>query len=345
MLDCSTPPNQPILQAVNIKKTFDKKTVLQDISFDLYAGQTLTLMGPSGSGKTTLLRILAGLEKPTHGKVFVKGQQVTELAPEKRGLGFVFQHYALFPHMTVYENLAFPLRLKHLPNEEINKRVAQALDIVGMTDFQNRKPAKLSGGEAQRIAIMRAVIYRPSILLLDEPFAALDRHLLEQLQTELWKIRDLLQIAMILITHDSSFGMSISDQLMILNNGRVEQMGTPQHLYKQPVNKFVAQFLDSINLISSQLIGDNDPTTNDTKSATIGIRPNQVKISHNHSSMMLKGTLLSLKYRGSKMMAEVFINPDTQIWGEITDYEAQTFNKGDIVSISWDKKDALFLSE
>lgn len=330
------PAATPVLQAKNLSKRFGHKSILEDVSFELHAGQTLAVMGPSGSGKTTLLRLLAGLETLTHGQVFIQERDVTQLAPEERDLGFVFQQYALFPHMTVYDNLAFPLRLRGAPDKSIRARVENALDIVGMSGFKQRKPARLSGGEKQRIAIMRAVIYNPSTLLLDEPFAALDRHLLEQLRAELWQLRDLLQVAMVLVTHDGPFALSLADQILILNQGRLEQVGAPPEVFEQPASKFVAEFMGPINWIPRSM------SLNPGSAALVGIRPGKMHIGHESGSAVGMGTLRAMQYRGSTVLLGAQV-ADVMLWGELPTPGAAVFQTGQTVAVSWRAEDEIHI--
>jgi len=359
-------PRQPILQSIQISKKFGAKLALATVSFTLFPGETLTVMGPSGSGKTTLLRILAGLEKPTQGNVMLGDKDVTDLSPERRNIGFVFQQYALFPHMSVYDNLAFPLRLRRLPRHSVSKRVMQALETIGMQQFQLRKPTSLSGGERQRVAIMRAVISNPPILLLDEPFAALDRHLVEQLQAELWRIREAFQIAMVLVTHDPPFAMSISDQILVLKDGHVQQIGTPREVFEQPTGKFVANFLGEINFIVGKLVEINDDglgivklssgvdleallppqlRRHQGKDVIIAIRPNRVRLSPLNATSALGGVVRALYYRGAHVMAEVVVNDDTTICAELNASEATNLAEGRKVMLWWDKNDASVLAK
>ncbi len=328
------PASNPVLQVKNLGKKFGHKTILEIISFDLYAGQTLAVMGPSGAGKTTLLRLLAGLETLTHGQVFIQQREVTQLPPEKRDLGFVFQHYALFPHMTVFDNLAFPLRLRGAPEKSITAQVEAALDIVGMSQFKHRKPARLSGGEKQRVAIMRALIYNPTTLLLDEPFAALDRHLLEQLRAELWQIRDRLRVAMVLVTHDSPFALSLSNQILILNQGRLEQVGVPQEVYERPASKFSAEFMGPINWISQSSIRVTD--------CLIGVRPGKMRIDRDEKSTAWSGVLTAIQYRGNTVWLGVRVG-EALLWVELPAPAAADFQPGQAVAIAWRAEDEIHI--
>ena len=354
---------QPIFEAVRIKKAFAEMLVLDDVTFRVHSGETLTIMGPSGSGKTTLLRILAGLEKPDCGEVILNSEAITGLPPEKRELGFVFQHYALFPHMAVYDNLAYPLRLRRVPKQSVSERVTSALNTIDMIQLRDRKPAKLSGGERQRVALMRSLIYHPSVLLLDEPFAALDYQLVQQLQAELWKLRDMFKTAMILVTHDCPFAMAFSDQILVLRDGHIQQIGPPREVFDRPANKFVAEFLGPINCIPGELVQLFDGrfgrvrvgqgleleagfrTQPRQREVTVAVRPSRVKISPDGANGALSGVVKDLRYLGARAEAEVWLDTETKIWVELKPDEMHTVAQGDIVSVRWDRSDALILTD
>lgn len=245
---------EPLIEFRNISKYFDDNKVLDDINLTVKNGEFLTFLGPSGCGKTTLLRILAGFETPSDGSVLINGKDVTSIAPNKRTVNTVFQNYALFPHMNVYENVAFGLRMKKMPEKQIEEEVLTALRIVKMESFLDRKPSELSGGQQQRIAIARAFINKPKVLLLDEPLSALDYKLRGQMQIELKELRRKLGITFIFVTHDQEEAFSMSDRVVVMNNGIIEQTGTPSEIYEEPSNMFVANFVGQINELEGQVI-------------------------------------------------------------------------------------------
>lgn len=234
----------------NVKKTYDRRTlVVRDFTLDVRRGEFVTLLGPSGSGKTTVLMMLAGFEHVSSGDIIIDGASVTRTAPYERNIGMVFQNYALFPHMTVAENLAYPLRVRKMPRNEINDRVAQYLRLVELEDFGNRHPGQLSGGQRQRVALARALIFEPALVLMDEPLSALDKKLREQMQFEITRLHRKLGCTMVYVTHDQAEALTMSDRIAVFNHGVVQQYAPPDELYEQPANAFVAGFIGENNLI------------------------------------------------------------------------------------------------
>ena len=233
----------------NVGKTYGSVVALQGASFDLAEGEFLTLLGPSGSGKTTLLMIVAGLVMPTSGQVMIDGRPATNAPTYDRDIGMVFQSYALFPHLTVAENVAFPLEMRRLRKAEIEERVRAALDLVRLGHLADRLPARLSGGQQQRVALARAMVYRPSIILMDEPLGALDKKLREQMQEEIRRLHRELGITVLYVTHDQDEAMGLSDRICLMNNAQVEQIGTPDELYFRPQTAFAANFIGESNLL------------------------------------------------------------------------------------------------
>lgn len=242
-----------ILELRDITKSFGETQVLRGISLSIQKGEFITFLGSSGCGKTTTLRIIAGLESPDSGQVLLGGEDVTAVQPNKRDVNTIFQNYALFPHMNVYQNIAYSLKLRHVPKDEMKRRVGDMLELVQLPGYERRMPIELSGGQRQRVAIARAVINNPSVLLLDEPLGALDLQLRRQMQQELKKLQKRLGITFIYITHDQEEAINMSDRIVVMNEGRFEQIGTPGEIYDHPKTSFVARFIGTANIFSGQV--------------------------------------------------------------------------------------------
>jgi sulfate/thiosulfate transport system ATP-binding protein len=240
------------------RKAFGAFVALDDVSLDIPAGSLTALLGPSGSGKSTLLRAIAGLDDLDEGVVRIGGADVTRLVPQKRGIGFVFQHYAAFTHMTVRDNIAFGLSIRHRPKAEIERRVDELLRVVGLEVFQSRYPAQLSGGQRQRMALARALAVDPKVLLLDEPFGALDAKVRADLRTWLRRLHDEVHVTTVLVTHDQEEALDVADRIALLHQGRIEQVGSPDDLYDRPANEFVMSFLGSVSRLGDRLVRPHD---------------------------------------------------------------------------------------
>ena len=239
---------EPLVRFERIDKSYDGETlVVKDLNLDVAKGEFLTFLGPSGSGKTTTLMMLAGFEVPTAGRILLDGREINTLPPYKRGIGMVFQNYALFPHMTVAENIAYPLRVRKVAKAEIEERVARALGMVKLSQFGPRRPAQLSGGQQQRIALARALVFEPALVLLDEPLGALDKQLREQMQYELKQLHEELRVTMIYVTHDQAEALTMSDRIAVFSAGVIRQLAAPAELYDRPRNAFVAHFVGENN--------------------------------------------------------------------------------------------------
>ena len=245
-----------LLKLSGIVKDFGDNRVINDVSFSVKSNEFLTILGPSGCGKTTLLRAIGGFEEPTAGKIFLNGEDMAGIPPHKRQVNTVFQKYALFPHLNVFDNVAFGLKLKKVPKDEIRKRVKAMLKLVDLKGFEKRNITKLSGGQQQRVAIARALINHPKILLLDEPLGALDLKLRKDMQIELKQIQQNLGIAFVYVTHDQEEALSMSDTVVVMKDGKIAQMGTPQDIYNEPVNAFVADFIGENNIFDGEMIED-----------------------------------------------------------------------------------------
>ncbi|MEI5665916.1 ABC transporter ATP-binding protein [Bosea sp. CCNWLW174] len=248
-----------MIEISGLRKDYGSVVALHDTELSVPTGEFLTLLGPSGSGKTTLLNLIAGMASPTRGRIVINGRDVTEVPAEKRGLGMVFQNYALMPHMTVSENIAFPLEIRKVPRAEIRRRVAEVLDLVRLPHVGDRKPKELSGGQQQRISIARCIVYKPDLILMDEPLGALDKKLREQMQLEIRRIHKELGITMLYVTHDQEEALNMSDRIMLMNAGRVEQIGTPDQLYFAPRTQFAADFIGASTLLDATVAETGEP--------------------------------------------------------------------------------------
>ncbi|MEX0423677.1 spermidine/putrescine ABC transporter ATP-binding protein PotA [Providencia rettgeri] len=244
----------PLIELKSLSKGFDGKQIISELDLTIQNGEFLTILGPSGCGKTTVLRLIAGLEDADGGQIILDGQDITDIPAENRFVNTVFQSYALFPHMTVFDNVAFGLRMQKTPAAEIQKRVDQALRMVQLEDFAERRPNQLSGGQQQRVAIARAVVNRPKVLLLDESLSALDYKLRKQMQNELKALQRKLGITFIFVTHDQEEALAMSDRIIVMREGKIEQDGTPREIYEEPKNLFVAQFIGEINIFDAKVL-------------------------------------------------------------------------------------------
>jgi spermidine/putrescine transport system ATP-binding protein len=243
-----------VIDLIGVSKYYNDQCVLQDIHLEVKNREFLTILGPSGCGKTTLLRLISGFERPSKGTLLLNGQDIMDLPPHQRHVNTVFQSYALFPHMNVYDNVAFGLRCQRLPKKEIDKRVRDALRMVKLEDYAERKVTQLSGGQQQRIAIARAVVNQPCVLLLDEPLSSLDYRLRKAMQLELKQLQSQLGITFILVTHDQEEALSTADRVVIMNHGLIEQIGTPREVYEEPINLNVAKFIGEVNIFNTEVL-------------------------------------------------------------------------------------------
>ncbi len=249
------------LSLAEIGKSYGQVVALDGVSLAVESGKLLTILGPSGSGKTTLLKVIAGFELPESGTVLLGGRDLTEAPAAARNIGMVFQNYALFPHMSVHDNIAFPLQMRRTPRGEIATRVQQALDLVELPGFAERLPAQLSGGQQQRVALARAIVFQPQLLLLDEPFGALDRKLREAMQLEVRRLQKRLGVTTLFITHDQEEALVLADRIAIMRSGRIEQIGTPEDIYERPRTSFVANFIGESNILTGCVLGHEADST------------------------------------------------------------------------------------
>lgn len=309
------------LKVENINKKFGNFNALNNINFEINEGEFVCFLGPSGCGKTTLLRIISGLEDETSGKIYLKEEDITNLPPAKRNFGIVFQSYVLFPNMTAGENIAYGLKNKKIPKDEIEKTVNDVLSLVGLLECKDKYPNKLSGGQQQRIAIARSIALSPRVLLLDEPLSALDAKVREHLRREIKNIQSKLGITTIMVTHDQEEALTMADRIIVMNNSKIEQIGTPEEIYKKPVNKFVADFVGNVNFF--ELNGEKR-----------AIRPEEVKCSLSEQEDYLKGTIKSVEFRGA--FYRIIIDLDADIKDIMVDVisvkmEEKDFKVGDTI--------------
>ncbi len=327
-----------IIELKAISKEFNGEQVLSEISLDIHDNEFITLLGPSGCGKTTTLRIIAGFENPDSGDVFFDGERINDLPPYKRELNTVFQKYALFPHLNVFENVAFGLRLKKLPEREITDRVKEALKMVNLSGFERRNSEKLSGGQQQRVAIARALVNRPKVLLLDEPLGALDLKLRKDMQNELKNIQHLTGITFIFVTHDQEEALSMSDTVVVMANGKIQQIGSPTDIYNEPVNAFVADFIGESNILDGIMLNDYkarfaghtfkclDKGFEKNEPVDIVVRPEDVDVVPVEKGM-LKGEVTAVTFKG--VYYEIIVDIGGFKWViQSTDYVAPGENIG-----------------
>jgi ABC-type Fe3+/spermidine/putrescine transport system ATPase subunit len=254
----ATGSKPPMVQFKGILKRFGKVTAVEKMDFDIEEGNLVTLLGPSGCGKTTLLRMVAGLEEPTEGDIFIKGERINDTPIHKRNLGMIFQNYALFPHKTIFDNVAFGLKYRKVSKAEIHEKVTHALEMVRLPGVENRMPSQLSGGQQQRIAMARAIVIEPDVLLMDEPLSALDENLREAMRREVDNLQQMLGVTTIFVTHDQREALSMSDKILVMKDGRKQQEGNPESVYNEPANHFVADFLGHSNFIAGEVVGEDN---------------------------------------------------------------------------------------
>lgn len=299
-----------IIEVVNVSKFFGEKTVLDDINLCIKKGEFMTILGPSGCGKTTLLRLIAGFQTVSEGTILLDGEEITRIPPHKRPVNTVFQKYALFPHLNVYDNIAFGLKLKKLPKQEIMSKVKAALKMVSMTDYEYRDVNSLSGGQQQRVAIARAIVNEPEVLLLDEPLAALDLKMRKDMQMELKEMHRRLGITFIYVTHDQEEALTLSDTIVVMSEGKIQQIGTPTDIYNEPVNAFVADFIGESNILNGTMVKDKlvnfcgrdfecvDEGFGEHVPVDVVVRPEDLYIFPVSDAAQLRGVVQSTVFKG-----------------------------------------------
>lgn len=349
-----------VVELRNIRKSIHDHDILHDINLEVREGEFLTLLGPSGCGKTTLLRLISGFEEPTGGQIFIDGKDVVGLPPHQRHVHTVFQSYALFPHMTVFENIAFGLRCQKVALPEIQERVAAVLKMVKLEKYAQRKPSQLSGGQQQRVAIARAAVNRPRVLLLDEPLSSLDYRLRKTMQIELKQLQRRLGITFIFVTHDQEEALSMSDRVVVMQEGYIEQVGTPRQVYEEPGTLKVATFIGEVNIFDGEIISvngnkqvmvnvmDKQRQAKSNRSCTIGekvhvlVRPEDVRVWNLHevddTSDMFNGNVEEVIYKGTTVdlivrLANNKVIAATEFFDE--DDERLEYKMGAQVWVSW----------
>lgn len=349
-----------IVELKNFSKSFGEKVIIEDIDLEVYEGEFLTLLGSSGCGKTTILRSISGLDYPTTGTVYIDDEDVTNLEPQKRQVNTIFQNYALFPLMTVEENIAFGLKMKKVPQEEIKKRVNSMLELVHLKGYEKRKPSELSGGEQQRVSIVRGLINNPKVLLLDEPLSALDLKLRKKMQIELKQLQKKLGITFIYVTHDQEEALSMSDRIVVLNKGKIEQIGTPVEVYENPNSLYVADFLGESNIFKGEvkevtntkcsvfineteyisILNNNNYKIGDK--INIIVRPENIKISKKSiKTNCFEGKIYEQIYDGA--FTKILIKYGKKIIKTIISGNDKLYKNGDLIYFYWTIEDAIVL--
>jgi putative spermidine/putrescine transport system ATP-binding protein len=356
-----------MVRFVNVQKSYDGKTlVVKNLNLDIAKGEFITMLGPSGSGKTTTLLMLAGFEPATDGEIFLNGQPINRMPPHRRGIGMVFQNYALFPHMTVNENLAFPLEVRRLSKAEIESRVKTALEMVELPGFGNRRPSQLSGGQQQRIAVARALVFDPDLVLMDEPLGALDKQLREQMQYEIRHLHERLGITVVYVTHDQAEALTMSDRIAVFNDGIVQQLSTPAELYEHPQNSFVAQFIGennrlpgvvetvsngscTVRLESGELVKASAVMVSKKGDRTLlSLRPERVKIdpTRNVAGNLIDGRIEELIYLGDHVRTRLTVAGQSDFIVKIPNTtQRPTLAQGTMVKIGGAPADCRALDE
>jgi spermidine/putrescine transport system ATP-binding protein len=350
----------------HVSKRFGRAAAVNDVTLTIGEGEFFSLLGPSGCGKTTTLRMIAGFETPDEGRILLHGNDMTSVAPNRRPVNMVFQQYALFPHMSIYDNIAFGLKAKHVPREEHRARIQQLLSVVALEGYEKRKPRQLSGGQQQRVALARALVNRPAALLLDEPLGALDVKLRKQMQLELKRIQSELGTTFVYVTHDQEEALAMSDRIAVMSGGEVEQIGGPREIYEHPETAFVADFIGSLNALDlrvEELVGgyavmrvgergrvvvtvDSGARTGDT--VRIAIRPERVHIdplggSASDGGSRLEGTIGEIIYLGSSTQFHVDTAIGRVISTQLADESLAELELGSHVTLTWDAEHASLL--
>jgi len=324
--------NDYIIEIKNISKSFGDKVILDDVSINVKRGEFVTILGPSGCGKTTMLRLLAGFGQADKGEIRINGEDITNIPPHQRPVNTVFQRYALFPHLDVYENIAFGLKLQKVPADEIDKRVMKVLKMVSMTDYEDRDVESLSGGQQQRVAIARAIANQPKVLLLDEPLAALDLKMRKDMQIELKEMHKKLGITFVYVTHDQEEALTLSDTIIVMNEGKIQEIGTPTDIYNEPQNSFVADFIGESNILNGRMVRDRlvefvghefecvDEGFGENVAVDVVVRPEDIYIMNRIDGAQFTAKVKSCTFKG--VHYEMFVETDNGYELMVQDYNA-----------------------
>jgi len=348
-----------------ISKSFEDVVAVDDVSFGVRRGEFYSLLGPSGCGKTTSLRLVAGFERPDAGRILLRAEDVTRTPPHRRNVNTVFQHYALFPHLTVGENVGYGLRQKDLPKDEAAERLGRALATVRLTDLRERRPRELSGGQQQRVALARALVNEPAVLLLDEPLAALDLKLRKAMQVELKALQERVGITFLYVTHDQEEALTLSDRIAVMNHGRILQEGTPEEIYESPLSRFVADFIGQTNFFRGEVVDSGDPTVvrddgglvlrcapaewaSPGTRVAVAVRPEKVVPADPTAPNRVAGVLERVSYLGDLVLYHVALDGGREIVCQRQNERgdpAMAWRVGDRVDLGWTEASALVLAD
>lgn len=360
-----------MLEIKNLRKTYGTVVAVNDVSLAINKAEFFCLLGPSGCGKTTILRLIAGFEKPTSGSILLDGRDISHIPPYKRDVNMVFQNYALFPHLSVFDNIAYGLRIKKRPSREIRDRVGSMLAMTALEGLEERMPSQLSGGQQQRVALARALVNQPSLLLLDEPLSALDHKIRQQMQVELSNLQRKVGITFLYITHNQEEALTMGDHIAVMKDGRILQLGGPEDIYEKPQNRFVADFIGSMNFLEGRFIGTNngysqvqlfDDSVIDVqrrveidrlRDILLAIRPESLRLSRNapkEGENSVPGTILNEVYFGDVSKYIIEIRPEKRVQVLFQNYllkesKMDPFQEGEKVNIIWSKTSGQILTE
>jgi putative spermidine/putrescine transport system ATP-binding protein len=353
---------EPHVKFESVQKSYDGEIlVVKDFNLNISKGEFVTMLGPSGSGKTTCLMMLAGFEPATHGEIYLASEPINNVPPHKRGIGMVFQNYALFPHMTVAENLAFPLQVRKMGKSEVGQKVQRALDMVRLGEFGDRRPAQLSGGQQQRVAVARALVFEPELVLMDEPLGALDKNLREEMQYEIKHIHEDLQVTMVYVTHDQAEALTMSDRIAVFDDGIVQQLAPPSELYEKPDNAFVAGFIGENNRLMGKVLSiDGDNCSVELEGGggvvsalninsdgvgsrtTLSLRPERVTVNPaaGESENTCEAEVLELIYLGDHIRTRVKVSGNDEFIVKVPNaYGHVHLEQGEKTTIGWASED------
>ncbi len=341
----------PKLQARQLSKRYGPVTALEPIDLTIASGELLTVLGPSGSGKTTLLHLISGLVEPTSGNILIDGLDHTHTPVHRRDIGMVFQSYALFPHLTVEENIAFPLRMRHRPDSEVRRRVNDALEMVQLGHLTKRMPRALSGGQQQRVALARCFVYQPSIILMDEPLGALDKKLREHMQIEIKRLHRDTGVTIMYVTHDQEEALALSDRICLMNHARIEQIGTPQEIYERPTTAFAADFIGISNMFHGKLLGTDTLETSDGvfrlpttapsgvgigQQAALVVRPEHMRVGQD-ADCCVGGQVIEAVYAGAETRMIVKLNTGNEVTVRLT-AAGNAVDIGATIEVGWNRE-------